>query len=110
MWRAGDDSAAESDASSLSDYDTSADPMERFAVTALPSTLPQTSAPEPADSSIAAAESSHHVAVYAPQQRSIGASGTESTSSSNMDNKLQIQESGQVCMIFSETGLKQDVV
>ena len=32
----GDDSAAESDASSLSDYDLSSDPMDRFTVTALP--------------------------------------------------------------------------
>ena len=35
---AGDDSAAESDASSLSDYDASSDPMDRFTVTALPMT------------------------------------------------------------------------
>ncbi|DBA70627.1 TPA: hypothetical protein ACH3X2_012011 [Trebouxia sp. C0005] len=34
----GDDSAAESDASSLSDYGISSDPMERFTVTALPMT------------------------------------------------------------------------
>ena len=33
---AGDDSAAESDASSLSDYGIPSDPMERFTVTALP--------------------------------------------------------------------------
>lgn len=38
----GDDSAAESDASSLSDYD--ADPMDRFSVTALPGANPQQAA------------------------------------------------------------------
>lgn len=37
---AGDDSAAESDASSLSDYDPASDPMDRFAVTALPMSNP----------------------------------------------------------------------
>ena len=38
MVHVGDDSAAESDASSLSDYDAMADPMERFTVTAIPRT------------------------------------------------------------------------
>lgn len=36
MCTVGDDSAAESDASSLSDYDESSDPMDHFTVTALP--------------------------------------------------------------------------
>lgn len=47
---AGDDSAAESDASSVSDYDATSDPMDRFSVTALPATaLPGTAllAPHP---------------------------------------------------------------
>ena len=47
MVLAGDDSAAESDASSLSDYDATSDPMERFTVTAIPSTNPQVSQQPP---------------------------------------------------------------
>ena len=46
----GDDSAAESDASSVSDYDATSDPMDRFSVTGLPATaLPGTAllAPHP---------------------------------------------------------------
>ena len=46
----GDDSAAESDASSLSDYNPANDPMDRFTVTALPVSNPHMAHQPPSSS------------------------------------------------------------
>ena len=67
----GDDSAAESDASSVSDYDATSDPMDRFSVTALPATaLPGTAllAPHPQASQPGPSSAWHQSQQQVPMQ------------------------------------------
>lgn len=62
----GNDSAAESDASSLSDYDDTADPMDRFSVTALPASQQH----NPFDSWRSQNQQPSHQHHHDPQQQS----------------------------------------
>lgn len=76
----GDDSAAESDASSLSEYDTSADPMDRFTVTAPPAS---TSAADSSAADFAAAQ---------PQQSTLAAGEYSGGSMGSTEPAMPLRE------------------
>ena len=88
---AGDDSAAESDASSLSDYDTAADPMDRFSVTALPGADSQQAAVAPA---AAAEREAEPVYGAQAQPRRASADSRRSEPASSVQQGLTLAEPG----------------